>query len=63
MLASILEGLVISSVCWFLWKYFRQAFVKSSLDNIPGPPAGSFLYGTLNLPISFDYRILMILST
>ena len=45
MLTSLLEGVLICSVTWFLWKYFRQVFVKSPLDNIPGPPAKSFLYG------------------
>ncbi|KAM5533780.1 hypothetical protein V8D89_012555 [Ganoderma adspersum] len=47
MIASLLQGAVICSVTWFLWKYFRQVFVKSPLDNLPGPPAESFLYGNL----------------
>ncbi|KAI1784550.1 cytochrome P450 [Ganoderma leucocontextum] len=47
MIASLLEGAIICAVTWFLWKYFRQAFVKSPLDNLPGPSAESFLYGNL----------------
>ncbi|PIL23231.1 cytochrome P450 [Ganoderma sinense ZZ0214-1] len=47
MIVSLLQGAVICSVTWFLWKYFRQVFVKSPLDNLPGPPAESFLYGNL----------------
>ena len=45
MIAALLQGAVICSVTWFFWKYFRQIFVKSPLDNLPGPPAESFLYG------------------
>ncbi|KAI0718780.1 cytochrome P450 [Cerioporus squamosus] len=45
MIALVLQGLAICSASWFLWKYFRQVVVKSPLDNIPGPPSGSFLYG------------------
>ncbi|EJF59817.1 cytochrome P450 [Dichomitus squalens LYAD-421 SS1] len=47
MLASLLQGIAICSATWFLWKYFRQVFVKSPLDNIPGPAAESFIYGNL----------------
>ncbi|EJF59821.1 cytochrome P450 [Dichomitus squalens] len=47
MLVSLLQGIVICSVTWFLWKYFRQVFVKSPLDNVPGPAAESFIYGNL----------------
>ena len=39
------QAAAICAVSWFLWKYFRQIVIKSPLDNIPGPPPGSFLYG------------------
>ena len=45
MISLLLQGTVICSVSWLLWKYFRQLVVKSPLDNIPGPPSHSFLYG------------------
>ena len=45
MISLLLQGTVICSVSWLLWKYFRQLVVKSPLDNIPGPSSHSFLYG------------------
>ncbi|TFK86200.1 cytochrome P450 [Polyporus arcularius HHB13444] len=45
MIALLIQGLAICSASWLLWKYFRQVVVKSPLDNISGPPSGSFLYG------------------
>ena len=45
MAALLLQAFVICAVSWVLWKYFRQVVVKSPLDNIPGPPSQSFLYG------------------
>ncbi|KAI0760468.1 cytochrome P450 [Fomes fomentarius] len=47
MLASLLQGILICSVSWVLWKYFRQTVIPSPLDNIPGPPRESFRYGNL----------------
>ncbi|KAI0718774.1 cytochrome P450 [Cerioporus squamosus] len=47
MISLLLQGAVICSASWLLWKYFRQLVVKSPLDNIPGPPPQSFLYGNL----------------
>ena len=41
----LLQGLAVCVALWVLWKYFRQIVVKSPLDNIPGPPTGSLLYG------------------
>ena len=42
---EIAQAAAICAISWVLWKYFRQFFVKSPLDNIPGPPSGSWLYG------------------
>ncbi|TFK86201.1 cytochrome P450 [Polyporus arcularius HHB13444] len=44
---------VLSSVLWLLWRYFRQVLFKSPLDNLPGPPAQSFLSGNLKQLIDF----------
>ncbi|KAI0760700.1 cytochrome P450 [Fomes fomentarius] len=46
-LFSLFQATIIGAVTWFLWKYFRQIVVTSPLDNVPGPPSGSFLYGNL----------------
>ncbi|EJF60519.1 cytochrome P450 [Dichomitus squalens LYAD-421 SS1] len=45
--SEALQVAVICTISWVLWKYFRQYFVKSPLDNIPGPSSGSWLYGNL----------------
>ncbi|TBU21584.1 cytochrome P450 [Dichomitus squalens] len=47
MSSQVLQAAVTCVVCWVLWKYFRQFFVRSPLDNIPGPPSGSWPYGNL----------------
>ncbi|KAL1947082.1 hypothetical protein VTO73DRAFT_14043 [Trametes versicolor] len=47
MLGTIAQAVALSGVLWFLWKYCKQVFLKSPLDNIPGPPRDSFLYGNL----------------
>lgn len=46
MIVSLLQGAVICSVLWFLWRLSRQIVVKSPLDNVPGLPSPSFLYGS-----------------
>ncbi|KAI0628909.1 cytochrome P450 [Trametes polyzona] len=38
---------VFCGIVWLFWKAFGHIFVKSPLDNIPGPPRESFLYGSL----------------
>nr|BED42975.1 cytochrome P450 monooxygenase [Trametes versicolor] len=47
MLGTIAQAVALSGVLWFLWKYCKQAVLTSPLDNIPGPPRDSFLYGNL----------------
>ncbi|KAF8807052.1 cytochrome P450 [Phlegmacium glaucopus] len=32
-------------IVYALWKLLRKFFVKSALDNLPGPPSQSFLFG------------------
>ncbi|RPD69471.1 cytochrome P450 [Lentinus tigrinus ALCF2SS1-7] len=54
MIPVFLEVFVICSASWLLWKYFRQVVVKSPLDNIPGPPTGSFLYGNYKQLVGRD---------
>ncbi|KDR76361.1 hypothetical protein GALMADRAFT_68089 [Galerina marginata CBS 339.88] len=45
MILLLLEALALYTVSLVCWKVFRQHFVKSSLDNIPGPPASSLWKG------------------
>lgn len=42
---DVLQAIFACTLSWFLWKYFRQFFLSSPLDNIPGPPSKSWLYG------------------
>ncbi|RPD74079.1 cytochrome P450 [Lentinus tigrinus ALCF2SS1-7] len=53
-LLLLAQAAVICTISWILWKYFRQVVIKSPLDNIPGPPTGSFLYGNLRQILNKD---------
>ncbi|KAJ3559691.1 hypothetical protein NM688_g188 [Phlebia brevispora] len=45
MFLSVLQVLLIPAVSWVLWRILRPYVVRSSLDDIPGPPADSLIYG------------------
>ncbi|KAJ3517338.1 hypothetical protein NLJ89_g559 [Agrocybe chaxingu] len=45
MLLLMLEGIFLYAVSWVLWRRYRESFVKSPLDNIPGPIPKSFWKG------------------
>ena len=45
MATSLVQLFVLSFVLRVLWKYFRQVFLRSPLDNLPGPPPEAFLSG------------------
>ncbi len=45
MLHPLLQASVLLIAAGVLWKYLKQLVLKSPLDNIPGPPFNSFLYG------------------
>ena len=49
MSSQVLQVTIVSAVSWVLWKYFRQFFLSSPLDNIPGPPSRSWLYGVSDI--------------
>ena len=42
---TILQAVIFYAIFYALWKLQRQFFIKSALDNIPGPPSQSFLFG------------------
>ncbi|KAF8905032.1 cytochrome P450 [Gymnopilus junonius] len=41
----LLQAGLLYAFSWICWKAFRQHFVKSALDNIPGPPAKTLWKG------------------
>ncbi|KXN81489.1 putative cytochrome P450 6a13 [Leucoagaricus sp. SymC.cos] len=49
LLVSVLSTCALASL---VWKVFREYFVESPLDRIPGPPASSLLAG--NIPEFYD---------
>ncbi|KAH9856530.1 cytochrome P450 [Lenzites betulinus] len=52
--ASLGRAAAICGVTWLLWKFFRQWVVKSTLDNLPGPPSSSWLFGNLCQILALD---------
>ncbi|OSD06387.1 cytochrome P450 [Trametes coccinea BRFM310] len=51
---QLLHAILVCSTTWILWKIFRSWLVKSSLDNIPGPPPKSLIYGNLPQMITLN---------
>ncbi|KAJ3559692.1 hypothetical protein NM688_g189 [Phlebia brevispora] len=47
MVLSLLQVFLLPIVSWVLWRILRPYVVPSPLDNIPGPPPTSLLYGNL----------------
>ena len=42
---TILQTVIVCAISYALWKLRRRFFIKLALDNIPGPPSQSFLFG------------------
>lgn len=47
MITSVARGVLAIGVVWLIIKVLKRFLGKSSLDNLPGPPGGSFLAGKL----------------
>ncbi|KAH9885121.1 cytochrome P450 [Cubamyces lactineus] len=47
MYSLLAQGAIVCGIAWYFCRLFRQVFIKSPLDNIPGPPSEGFLYGNL----------------
>ncbi|KAI8972795.1 cytochrome P450 [Trametes punicea] len=47
MLGSLGPALLLYGAVWLLWKVLRPYLSGSVLDNLPGPPSQSFVYGNL----------------
>ncbi|KAF8807043.1 cytochrome P450 [Phlegmacium glaucopus] len=39
------QAVIFCAISYVTWKVLRQFLVKSALDNLPGPPSQSFLFG------------------
>ncbi|KAI0718740.1 cytochrome P450 [Cerioporus squamosus] len=48
MLGLLFQAALICGSSWLLWKVLRRYTPNSTLDNLPGPPSPSFLYGNLH---------------
>ncbi|KAI0716854.1 cytochrome P450 [Earliella scabrosa] len=44
-LVSLAQIALLGVAAWFLWKGLRYLVVRGDIDNLPGPPVPSFLYG------------------
>ena len=45
MLTLLAQTILVCGSCWALWKAIRQYVGQGTLDNIPGPPSPSILFG------------------
>ncbi|KAF8809815.1 cytochrome P450 [Phlegmacium glaucopus] len=45
MFTILLQAVIVYGISYALWRLLRQLFVNSALDNLPGPPSQSFLFG------------------
>ncbi|KAL1948949.1 hypothetical protein VTO73DRAFT_10755 [Trametes versicolor] len=43
--SPLLQAVFACGTIWCLWKAIRRLVIKSDLDNLPGPPSPSFVYG------------------
>lgn len=54
-----LQTVIVFAILYALWKLQRHFFIKLALDNIPGPPSQSFLFGEFfELVLIFESAIL-----
>ena len=49
---TVLQAVVAAVVGYVSWYFLQPYVVKSSLDNIPGPPRRSWFTGALRFPTS-----------
>ena len=51
---AIFDVVILYAFLCVLWKLQRQFLTKLALDNIPGPPSNSFLFGEIFEPLFFE---------
>ncbi|PPQ67522.1 hypothetical protein CVT25_006063 [Psilocybe cyanescens] len=58
MIALILRAFALCALSWAGWRIFRKIFLKSALDNIPGPPAKSWkgIFPDVFNPDAWDFH-------
>ncbi|KAH9857411.1 cytochrome P450 [Lenzites betulinus] len=54
MLAVVFQSTALCGIVWLAWKCLKHVFNKSPLDNIPGLPRKSLLYGNLKQVLERD---------
>ncbi|KAF8805218.1 cytochrome P450 [Phlegmacium glaucopus] len=54
MFPILLQVVIAYAIFYALWKVLREFFFKSALDNLPGPPSKSFLFGDCVFPQLFN---------
>ncbi|KAM5542007.1 hypothetical protein V8D89_004317 [Ganoderma adspersum] len=42
---SLLAAIIVGSLIYASWRWFHQYLIRSHLDDLPGPPRTSFLFG------------------
>lgn len=47
MFSILLPVIIVYAISYAFWKLLPRFFVKSELDNLPGPPSQSFLFGKI----------------
>ena len=63
MLTILLQVVTVSAILHALWKLLRRFFIKSALDNIPGPPSRSFLFGDFLKSLILESALLFFTSS
>ena len=59
MIIILLQVVIVSAILHVLLKLLQRFFVKSALDNIPGPPSQSFLFGDFLESLILDFAFLL----
>jgi hypothetical protein len=63
MLTILLQVVIVSAISHALWKLLQRFFFKSALDNIPGPPSQSFLFGDFLESLILQSALLLFTSS
>ena len=59
MFTILLQVVIVSAILHALLKLLQRFFIKSALDNIPGPPSQSFLFGDFLESLILDSAFLL----
>ncbi|TEB40175.1 cytochrome P450 [Coprinellus micaceus] len=54
MISELARGVLTFGIGWAIFKSLKRVFWRSPLDNLPGPPGGSFLAGHFNRVFTVD---------